>query len=145
MQRARCRPRFHGGTKCPENKSLCQGSRADCQRQQLHGVNLQFRIDGMFSFSHGHRYLSGNSQNADCQQSFTPSFILQMLILISQNLAPRLVETIKTAGLVLIGDISHATPDSADTRLFIGRDADKGIDGTVQSNGVLHFNESVDL
>ncbi|KAE9962573.1 hypothetical protein BLS_000166 [Venturia inaequalis] len=62
-----------------------------------------------------------------------------------QNLAPRLVETIKTAGLVLIGDISHAKPDSGDMRLFVGRDADKGIDGTVQANGVLHFNESVDM
>lgn len=55
------------------------------------------------------------------------------------------METIKTAGLVLIGDISNATPVSADTRLFIGRDAEKGIDGTVQANGVLHFNESVDM
>ncbi|TID15709.1 e3 ubiquitin-protein ligase nedd4 [Venturia nashicola] len=61
------------------------------------------------------------------------------------NLAPRLVETIKTAGLVLIGDISHTKAESADTRLFVGRDADKGIDGTVQTNGVLHFNESVDM
>jgi CDK inhibitor PHO81 len=64
---------------------------------------------------------------------------------IDQNLAPRLIETIKTAGLVLISDISKATPRSPDIRLFIGRDADKGIDGTVQADGVLHFNESVDL
>jgi CDK inhibitor PHO81 len=62
-----------------------------------------------------------------------------------QNLAPRLIETIKTAGLVLISDISKANPGSADIKLFVGRDADKGIDGTVQANGVLHFNESVDL
>ncbi|QDS76645.1 hypothetical protein FKW77_008109 [Venturia effusa] len=61
------------------------------------------------------------------------------------NLAPRLVETIKTAGLVLVGDISNAAPDTTDTRLFVGRDADKGLDGTVQANGVLHFNESVDM
>lgn len=75
-----------------------------------------------------------------CQQSRLRHITLTS----DQNLAPRLVETIKTAGLVLISDIAKAT-DSTDIRLFVGREADKGIDGTVQANGVLHFNESVDL
>jgi CDK inhibitor PHO81 len=68
----------------------------------------------------------------------------QKLIPNLQDLAPPLMESIKTAGLVLISDISHSTSASA-MRRYLGPAADGGVDGTVKGNGVLHFNDSVDL
>lgn len=55
------------------------------------------------------------------------------------DLAPAVIESIKTAGLVLISDVSGLnTP-------FGPRGVPDGVDGTVKGNGVLHFNDSVDM
>ena len=68
----------------------------------------------------------------------------------NQDRVPALIESIKTAGLVLVSDIS----DSATTVVPQGtlgvarpsRDSvPSGVDGYLQGNGVLRFNESVDL
>jgi CDK inhibitor PHO81 len=55
------------------------------------------------------------------------------------DLAPPLIESIKTAGLVLISDVSGLKPP------FGPRGVPDGVDGTVKGNGVLHFNDSVDM
>jgi len=60
------------------------------------------------------------------------------------ELAPKLVESIKTAGLVLISDISGFMPESHKSRV-LGPTTDSGVDGTLKGNGVLHFNDSVDM
>ena len=56
----------------------------------------------------------------------------------AQALAPALVDSIKTAGLVLIADVSDGAPLA--TAIPPER-----IDGTLQVNGVLRFNASVDM
>lgn len=66
------------------------------------------------------------------------------------DLAPALIESIKTAGLVLVTDVSDA-----DARVTGGanlgiarpsRDAiPNGVDGFLKANGILRFNESIDM
>ncbi|KAF2416400.1 hypothetical protein EJ08DRAFT_600583, partial [Tothia fuscella] len=58
------------------------------------------------------------------------------------DLAPALIEAIKTASLVLISDVSGSKDRSA---AFGPRGVPEGVDGTVKGNGVLHFNDSVDM
>lgn len=61
------------------------------------------------------------------------------------DLAPKLAEAIKTAGLVLISDVSatSSTTESA-ARRQLGPPSD-GVDGMLRKNGVLRFHESVDM
>lgn len=63
------------------------------------------------------------------------------------ELSPRIVESIKTAGLVLISDVS--SPSGKDSEASrrpqpLGPPSD-GVDGVFRTNGVLRFHESVDL
>jgi CDK inhibitor PHO81 len=65
--------------------------------------------------------------------------------------APALIEAIKTAGLVLIADLTGSTDDmpiDADSgfpRSHHGVAGLEGIDGMVRGNAVLRFNDSVDM
>lgn len=80
------------------------------------------------------------------------------------DLAPALIESIKTAGLVLIMDISDADvegqgelgtgpalrPVGPGAAFGIARPRTelvgyKGVDGVLRASGVLRFNESVDM
>ncbi|KAF2204707.1 hypothetical protein GQ43DRAFT_364025, partial [Delitschia confertaspora ATCC 74209] len=81
------------------------------------------------------------------------------------DLAPALVESIKTAGLVLIADISDTKERPSErgrrgTAVGLGELVNRGqggpgggfgamgpagVDGVLRSNGVFRFNESVDM
>lgn len=67
------------------------------------------------------------------------------------GLAPALVDSIKTAGLVLINDVSNGDamagqPLSASTASStMSQLLPDHVDGTFQVNGVLRFNTSVDM
>jgi CDK inhibitor PHO81 len=61
-----------------------------------------------------------------------------------QDLAPKISESIKTAGLVLISDISADTAAESSERRQLGPPSD-GVDGVLRSNGVLRFHDSVDI
>ena len=60
-----------------------------------------------------------------------------------QNMVPSLIESIKVAGLVLVTDTSeeNASGGSAAraTRM------PEGVDGMLRGNGVLRFNEMIDI
>ena len=61
-------------------------------------------------------------------------------------MAPALVEAVKVAGLVLVADAStlgSSVEDSMDEGHR--RRVVKGVDGVLQSNGVLRFNETIDV
>ena len=69
------------------------------------------------------------------------------------DLAPALIESIKTAGLVLVSDITDSGADGgvglgngglqvAQPRRYRTPD---GVDGFLRGNGVLCFNETVDM
>ncbi|KAF2840695.1 putative cyclin dependent kinase inhibitor Pho81 [Patellaria atrata CBS 101060] len=55
-------------------------------------------------------------------------------------LAPALIESIKTAGLVLITDLSDTADDAGSSYR-----APEGVDGFLRRNGVLRFNETIDM
>ncbi|KIW05164.1 uncharacterized protein PV09_03715 [Verruconis gallopava] len=59
------------------------------------------------------------------------------------DLAPKISESIKTAGLVLISDVS-ADPESESARQQLGPPND-GVDGIFRSNGVLRFHDSINM
>jgi CDK inhibitor PHO81 len=68
------------------------------------------------------------------------------------ELAPKLIEAIKTAGLVLISDMSNkGEGDDDDENVPMGfggpnlHVTPEGIDGTLRRNAVLRFNDSVDM
>lgn len=64
------------------------------------------------------------------------------------DLAPALIESIKTAGLVLVSDVTDSMADNgvglqvAQPRRYRTPD---GVDGFLRGNGVLCFNETVDM
>jgi CDK inhibitor PHO81 len=64
-----------------------------------------------------------------------------------QDLVPALIESIKNAGLVLITDISDS--ETTDNNLMVarprGESVPNGVDGYLKGNGVLRFNESIDM
>jgi len=58
------------------------------------------------------------------------------------EMVPALTETIKEAGLVLVGD----TTDEPRREINAGWTAmPEGVNGTMKSNGVLRFNETIDM
>jgi CDK inhibitor PHO81 len=69
----------------------------------------------------------------------------------SQSLAPALIESIKTAGLVLVTDITDSPAEGASqqTNLHVAnprrQTTPDGVDGYLKGNGVLCFNETVDM
>ena len=60
-----------------------------------------------------------------------------------QTLAPALVDTIKSAGLVLVSDVSGTDADGPKGP-YHKLVSDK-VDGTIHGNGILLFRESVDM
>jgi CDK inhibitor PHO81 len=78
-------------------------------------------------------------------------FIVQCACLTAtQDLAPALIESIKTAGLVLVTDITDSPADgSGQSKPAIAqprhRATPDGVDGYLRGNGVLCFNETVDM
>lgn len=65
-----------------------------------------------------------------------------------QDLAPALIETIKTAGLVLITDVSDAEDQRTNTLAVANpsfHGMPDGVDGFLKGNGVLRFNDSIDM
>ncbi|KAF2266700.1 hypothetical protein CC78DRAFT_458686 [Lojkania enalia] len=61
------------------------------------------------------------------------------------DLAPALIESIKTAGLVLITDISDSEQRGIGVARPSGEVVPNGVDGYLKGNGVLRFNESIDM
>lgn len=66
------------------------------------------------------------------------------------DLAPALIESIKTAGLVLVSDITDsAVDDGSSANLQVAQPrrhtTPDGVDGFLRGNGVLCFNETVDM
>ena len=60
----------------------------------------------------------------------------------NQALAPALIDTIKSAGLVLVSDVSGSAAEGEEGRNRLVSDK---VDGTIRGNGVLLFAESVDI
>ena len=61
-----------------------------------------------------------------------------------------MIESIKTAGLVLVSDISDSEPiEGTQSSLGVarprGETVPNGVDGFLMGNGVLRFNESIDM
>lgn len=54
------------------------------------------------------------------------------------NLVPALIDSIKVAGLVLVADTSE--DEGRNDRLLL-----EGVDGILKRNGVLRFNETIDM
>lgn len=66
------------------------------------------------------------------------------------DLAPALIESIKTAGLVLVSDITDSVADNGtQASLHVAQPRRQatpdGVDGFLRGNGVLCFNETVDM
>ena len=63
------------------------------------------------------------------------------------DLAPALIESIKTAGLVLVSDITDSVAESGGLQVAAPRRhrTPDGVDGFLRGNGVLCFNETVDM
>ena len=59
-----------------------------------------------------------------------------------QNLVPSLIESIKVAGLVLVTDTSEEHISSSAERAYR---MPEGVDGMLKGNGVLRFNEMIDM
>lgn len=57
-------------------------------------------------------------------------------------MVPALIESIKVAGLVLITDSSE---DNAPCSAARGYRMPEGVDGMLRGNGVLRFNEMIDM
>lgn len=63
----------------------------------------------------------------------------------AQNMVPSLIDSIKVAGLVLVTDTSEEpTPGGASvpSRSY---QMPEGVDGVLRGNGVLRFNEMIDM
>ena len=62
-----------------------------------------------------------------------------------QKMVPALVESIKVAGLVLVTNTSE-DPASSE-RDLAGRSfrMPEGVDGILKANGILRFNETIDM
>ncbi len=62
------------------------------------------------------------------------------------DMAPALIESIKVAGLVLVSDASDdAEGDPSDTAFPPSHGVPDGIDGVLKHDGLLRFNETIDL
>lgn len=61
-----------------------------------------------------------------------------------QDLVPALVESVKTAGLVLVSDLTHEQADTQMAYMSMQSGPD-GLDGMLEDNSVLRFSESIDM
>ena len=59
-----------------------------------------------------------------------------------QNMVPSLIESIKVAGLVLVTDTSEEHTSGSTERAYR---MPEGVDGMLRGNGVLRFNEMIDM
>lgn len=57
-------------------------------------------------------------------------------------MVPSLIESIKVAGLVLVTDTSEERTSSSAERAY---HMPEGVDGMLKGNGVLRFNEMIDM
>lgn len=57
-------------------------------------------------------------------------------------MVPSLIESVKVAGLVLVTDTSEENPPSGSGRSYR---MPQGVDGMLKSNGILRFNEMIDM
>ena len=60
-------------------------------------------------------------------------------------MVPALVEAIKAQGLVLVMDKSMETEEMTGLQGDIFPRLPEGVDGVLKANGVLRFNESIDM
>ena len=60
-------------------------------------------------------------------------------------MVPSLIESIKAAGLVLVADTSEEPPPSGSIALSRSYRMPEGVDGVLKGNGVLRFNEMIDM
>lgn len=58
-------------------------------------------------------------------------------------MVPSLIESIKVAGLVLVTDTSEETPPSGSAGCSYRMP--EGVDGILKGNGILRFNEMIDM
>ena len=58
---------------------------------------------------------------------------------------PSLIESIKIAGLVLVTDTSREQPSAAQKAAQLTYRMPEGVDGILKDNGVLRFNEMIDM
>lgn len=66
-----------------------------------------------------------------------------LLLTLPQKMVPSLIESIKIAGLVLVTDTSEeSAPTGAAARSYR---MPEGVDGVLRYNGVLRFNEAIDM
>lgn len=82
-------------------------------------------------------------------------FALPVCVLTLQNVVPALVETIKELGLVLVADTSDETQRDRNDALAaanaMGIAAEwayrmpDGVNGVMKANGVLRFNDIIDM
>lgn len=63
----------------------------------------------------------------------------------SQDMVPALVDAIKSQGLALVIDKSTEAPTETQPFADPFPRMPQGIDGVVKGNGVLRFNESIDV
>ena len=60
-------------------------------------------------------------------------------------MVPSLIESIKVAGLVLVTDTSEESPPSAASTVARSYRMPEGVDGILRGNGILRFNEMIDM
>lgn len=60
-------------------------------------------------------------------------------------MVPSLIESIKVAGLVLVTDTSEEAPASGSAAPANSYRMPEGVDGMLRGNGVLRFNEMIDM
>ena len=60
-----------------------------------------------------------------------------------QNMVPSLIESIKVAGLVLVTDTSEENASGGSAARAYRMP--EGVDGILRGNGVLRFNEMIDM
>jgi CDK inhibitor PHO81 len=68
-----------------------------------------------------------------------------MIINTKQNMVPALIEAIKAQGLVLVTDKSAEVGTDRTPVIDPFPRLLDGIDGVLKANGVLRFNESIDM
>lgn len=67
---------------------------------------------------------------------------ITLIFTILQKVVPALVESVKSAGLVLVTNTSQEASVDATTQSYC---MPKGIDGVLKGNGILRFHEMVDM
>ena len=105
-----------------------KGGRTDSTIKQLYGLSLSFKATGKHTL---------------------PRYCSVGLILTTypcQNMVPALIDFIKVAGLVLVTDTSEDPAYSERNSVSMpSYRMPTGVDGVLKGNGVLRFNETIDM